>query len=74
MTNLKSAPDAKQLASWQNLKPDSYPHDKILNLHLRVIQDSYRIDPKFLDRNICANSVDLDQTAPEDRIGHITLW
>ena len=29
---------------------------------------NYRNDPKFLDSQVCANSVDPDQTAPEGAV------
>ena len=46
--------------------------------------DKYRNDPKFSDRQVCANSADPDQTAQSDQstlfaipsasFGLITLW
>ena len=52
------------------------------NTLLLGMQSGYRIDPKFLDRYACANSVDPDQTAPLSTLfaipsvsfGLITLW
>ena len=38
-------------------------------LHDIVIGRRYRNDPKFLDRQVWANSADPDQTAPRGRLG-----
>ena len=42
----------------------SYPHDRIFNLHLTAIQVSYCKDPKYLERRVCANSVDQIRLLP----------
>ena len=35
--------------------------------HIVELQDDYCNDPKFSDKQVCANSADPDQTAPRPR-------